>query len=307
MSLARVAQALPPNFRIMFADVGSAGGIHRRWKPVRGHVQALLFDPLDPQPDDDANRYFPFALAEQAGTATLNVTRRISMTSVLQPNAPLLARFWDKPDHTRIERTISVQTDTLDHLMAQGGIAVDVMKIDVQGFERSILAGAEETLERSLFLAEIELSFIDRYSGLTRFEDVVRHMRQKGLELVDIGRIKRYRYRNAMGIVNPGLGMGDRAGRVAFCDATFMLNDDLLRERILAGGGGNGTDLGLKAIIALLVHGKADVAAWLFDACADTLPDRARAALQKYLVGLGGRHFGRRGWHKALDYLARKV
>lgn len=307
MNLAALGRYLPADFRIVLADVGSAGGIHRRWKPVRDNVATLLFDPLDPQPDSGLDRYFPYALDAQAGTGTLNVTRRVSMTSMLQPNAALLSRFWDKPDHTTVTRTISVETETLDQLMAFSGIGVDVMKIDVQGFEHAILSGAKATLADTVFLAEIELSFLERYSGLHRFEDVVDLMRDSGFDLIDIGRIKRYRYANAAGIVNPGLGMGDRAGRLAFCDALFMLRDDVLRDRILAGGGANGPDLALKAIIALLVHGKADIAAWLFDNCAARLPEGTRAALNRYLRSLGGRHFGRRGWHKALDYLARKV
>lgn len=307
MSLAGVARALPSEFRITLADVGSAGGIHRRWRPLRDHLTTLLFDPLDPQPDTDRTRYFPVALADHAGQAQLHVTKRVSMTSMLAPNASLLSRFWDKPDHTTITRTIDVDTDTLDHLMDESAFAVDVMKIDVQGFEQSILTGAQRTLERSVLLAEIELSFIDRYAGLTRFEAVVGNMRRQGFDLIDVSRIKRYRYRNAAGVVNPGLGMGDRAGRLAFCDAIFMLNDDALRERISAGGGANGVDAGLKAIMILLVHGKADIAAWLFDACSDQLPTGAREAIDRYLRRLSGRHFGRRGWHKALDYLARKV
>ena len=307
MNLASVARALPAEFRVTLADVGSAGGIHRRWKPVRDHVATVLFDPLDPQPDTDRDRYFPFALAARAGSATLNVTKRVSMTSMLQPNALLLSRFWDKPDHTTVTRTIKVNTDTLDHLMEESGIAIDVMKIDVQGFEHEILSGAKRTLADSVFLAEVEVSFLERYAGLRRFEDIIDLMRESGFELIDIGRIKRYRYRNAAGIVNPGLGMGDRAGRLAFCDALFMLNDEVLRDRILAGGGANGPDLGLKALVALLVHGKADLAAWLFDACADRWPDSVRPVLDRYLRSLGGRHFGRKGWHKALDYLARKV
>lgn len=308
MGFGAVAGALPADFRIVFADVGSAGGLHRRWSWVRSHVTAVLFDPLDAGIGSPTDRHFPVALAAAAGTATLNVTRRVSMTSTLLPNAALLSRFWDKPRHTEIVETMSIPTDTLDHVMQQNGIHLDAIKIDVQGGEQAILSGARACLAQSILLAEIEVSFIERYVGLRRFHEVIAFMDECGFDLIDIGRIKRYRYRNAAGIVNPGLGMGDRAGRIAFCDATFMLRDEALRARIQAPDAANGPDAALKAIVLMLVHGKADIAASLFDETAARLPEPVRAALARRLGGFGRRwHFGRRHAHRLLDYLARRV
>ena len=307
MKLSTLARGLPADFQIVLADIGSAGGLHKRWAPVRDQVTAILFDPLDESTGSSRDRYFPFAVAAGDGTATLNVTKRVSMTSTLRPNSTLLARFWDKPDHTEIVSTLEVPTRSLDRLMGENGIHLDALKIDVQGGEYQILSGAGEVLGRSLFLAEVEVSFIERYSGLSTFEKVIALMDQAGFDLIDLSRIKRYRYRNSFGIVNPGLGMGDRAGRLAFCDAIFMLKDERLVERIAAGGGPNGPQLALKAIMVLLVYGKADVAAWIFDAHAGEMPVETRERLGRYFRGLSGRHFGRKGLHKALDYLARKV
>jgi FkbM family methyltransferase len=299
--------ALPEDFQIVLADVGSAGGLHKRWAPVRDHVTANLFDPLDESTGSGRDRYFPFALASGEGKGTLNVTKRVSMTSMLKPNAPLLARFWDKPEHTAIVSTLEVPTKPIDALMGENGIALDAIKIDVQGGEYDILSGARESLARSLFFAEVEVSFLERYSGLRTFEKVVALMGESGFELIDVSRIKRYRYRNGFGIVNPGLGLGDRAGRLAFCDAIFMLKDEALLERIAQGGGANGPDLALKAIMVMLVYGKADLAAWIYDAARDRLAPDIREPLELYFKGLGGRNFGRKGLHRALDYLSRKV
>lgn len=291
----------------MLADIGSAGGLHKRWSPLRDHVTAILFDPLDETTGSGRDRYFPVALAGEAGEATLNVTRRVTMTSTLLPNAPLLARFWDKPDHTAIVSTFTVPTDRLDNVMGANGIVLDAIKIDVQGGEYDILSGARAALADSLFLAEIEVSFLERYVGLRTFEAVVALMKERGFDLVDIGRIKRYRYRNGFGIVNPGLGMGDRAGRLAFCDALFLLRDERLLDRIHSGGAANGPDLALKAILALLVYGKADIAASIFEAARDRIALEMHGPLTAYFSALGGKHYGRKGLHKALDYLARQV
>ena len=109
-------------------------------------------------------------------------------------------------------------------------------------------------------------------------------MDECGFDLIEIGRIKRYRYRNASGILNAGLGMGDRPGRIAFCDATFMLRDEALRERILSPDAANGPDAALKAVMLMLVHGKADIAASLFDVASERIAPATRAVLARYLI-----------------------
>jgi len=287
----------------MLADIGSAGGLHRRWTPIRANVSAVLFDPLDQSVGSERDRYFPVALAEGPRQATIHVTKRVSMTSALLPNAPLLARFWDKPDHTEIVSTLEVPTDSLDRVMEKNGIALDVLKIDVQGGEFAILSGAREALAGSIFLAEVEVSFLERYVGLRPFDAVIELMRSGGFDLIDVGRIKRYRHKNSFGVVNPGLGMGDRAGRIAFCDALFFKNDAQLMDRISSGD----ESLALKIILVLLTYGKADFAAWMFDRTRERIDGALRGPLEKLFKSLRGRRLGASGLHRALDYFARKV
>lgn len=302
-----LVRKLPDSFSIVLADIGSAGGLHKRWASVRSHVRGVLFDPLDGERQSGRDRHFPVALARCEGRATLNVTRRVSMTSTLLPNQGLISRFWDKPQHTEIVARRDIPTESFDRIMAENRIHVDVVKIDVQGGEHDILAGARAQLTDSVFLAEIETSFLERYVGLKKFDAIIQIMNDCGFELIDVSRIKRYRYHNNFNIVNPGLGMGDRAGRLAFCDAVFLKNDEALVERIRSGGGANGPDLALKAIITLLVYGKADIAAWIFDKSGAQIAQSVREPLARFLRGLGGKHYGRKGLHRALDYLARRV
>lgn len=47
MSFRPVLKHLDPSFQIVLADIGSAGGVHKRWRKLRNHVSAVLFDPLD--------------------------------------------------------------------------------------------------------------------------------------------------------------------------------------------------------------------------------------------------------------------
>lgn len=307
MKLSALVSSIPDNLQIVLADIGSAGGLHRRWKALRDHVTAVLFDPLDQSTGSERDRYFPVAVARSRGRARLHVTQRVSMTSTLLPNVELLGRFWDKPGHTTIDRTIEVPTDSLDNLMQANGIALDAIKIDVQGGEYEILAGARSVFANSLFLAEVEVSFFERYMGLRTFADIVALMRESNFELIDVGRLKRYRYRNSFGIVNPSLGMGDWAGRLAFCDALFMLNDDALLERVAGDDRFGGPELALKAILAALAYGKADLAAWIFDASSARLNPAVRTNLTKYLRGRRKHRFERFGLHRQIDRWARRL
>jgi hypothetical protein len=200
-----------------------------------------------------------------------------------------------------------VPTDSLDSVMQANGIAPDVIKIDVQGGEYEILAGAGSAFANSLFLAEVEVSFFERYTGLRTFGDVVALMRERNFDLLDVSRLKRYRYRNSFGIVNPALGMGDWAGRLAFCDALFMLNDDALLGRIAGAHPQGGPDLALKAILVMLAYGKADLAAWIHDASAKKLSPKVHAGLSKYFRRKRRHRFERFGLHRQLDRWARRV
>jgi FkbM family methyltransferase len=302
MKFSSIVRTLSDDFRIVLADVGSAGGLHKRWAPIRRHVSAILFDPLEESAGGGNDRYFPVALGREAGRAMIHVTKRVSMTSALSPNSALLSRFWDKPEHTEIVSQFEVATSSLDDVAAANGLRLDVLKIDVQGGEYEILEGARRAL-RDVFLLEVELSFFERYVGLKPFDAVVGLMREFGFELIDVSRIKRYRYRNSFGVVNPGLGLGDRAGRLAFCDALFLQTDDALLGRMKSGDG----SVALKAILTMLVYGKADIAAFLFDHASTEIPMETRAVLSEYLSKLGGRRFEKASLHHALDYFARKV
>ena len=307
MKLSALASSIPDSLQIILADIGSAGGLHRRWLPLRNHVTAVLFDPLDQSTGSERDRYFPVAIAGSKGQARLHVTKRVSMTSTLLPNVESLRRFWDKPGHTTVVRTIEVPTDSLDNLMQANGIALDAIKIDVQGGEYEILTGARSVFANSLFLAEVEVSFFERYAGLRTFGDVVALMRESNFDLIDISRLKRYRYRNSFGVVDPALGMGDWAGRLAFCDAVFMLNNDLLLERIAGDHPHGGPDLALKAILAMLIYGKADLAAWIFDASAARLPSAIGEKLSDFFRSRRSHRFERFGLHRQLDRWARRL
>lgn len=297
---------LPPAVRLMVADVGSIGGLHHRWAPLSAIVDTLSFDPLDTRPDDKRHQVMPMLAGASAGEATLYVTRRATMSSTLKPDRSFFAPFWAKPGHIEIIEEIRAPTCRLDDALAQRSLVADAIKIDVQGGEAAVLEGAATALSTSILCAEIECSFVPRYEGQQTFDQIVARMRDHGFALFDLRRLKRYRYRNDAGVVDPSLGRGMRAGRLAFCDAIFFLEPDRLWSRMDAAGADRGT-LGAKAMMLALVYGKADYAAAIFDRCRDALPDRTRGKFSAFFDSLQGNGGWLQALHLRIDRLARSL
>lgn len=299
--------SFPDDFRLTVADIGSIGGLHRRWGDISPQLVTINFDPLEPKQSSASEIYFPYLVGDREGPATLKVTRRETMSSTLSPDTRFFTAFWHKPGHVEIVREIEAPMTRLDPLLVREGLVPDAIKIDVQGGEAAILSGAEETMRRSIILAEIECSFAARYEGQETFDQIVARMRALGFALLDVRRLKRYRYRNSAGVEDPSLGRGMRAGRLGFCDAIFVLEPDALWRRIEQGCKANGPYAALKAIALLLTYGKADLAAATFDVAGDAIPEQARNAFVRLFASLKGDGGWKQRLHHRLDLWARRV
>lgn len=309
MTLASFFRLLPQDLTLTLADIGSAGGLQPRWRPARRHVAAMLFEPRE----DGAvrqvgqDRIYPTALSSQPGRETLNITALANMSSTLVPNGDLLSTFRKKGPHVEIVDRIELQVDMLDQVCARDGRSVDAMKVDTQGSELAILKGCELALKNSVLLAEVEISFLERYKGQALAAEIIGHMAARGFDLIEIHRPKRYRAKNSSNVANPGLGLGQRAGRIAYADAIFFIQEQRLLDRLARLPSGDAETIALRAMVSLMVYGKADVAARLLDLTGDYLDAGRRTALARYFRSLGRRRLRSNLAHRAFDYLARHV
>lgn len=279
MGVGRLIEALADDFTLTLVDVGSAGGLEARWTPYRSILSSVLFDPREPGASGGfgrgATRVYPVALGARKGEETLYLTRLANMSSFLKPDPKAFAPYGRKRADATVVGSEPVPIDTLDALAKADGFSPDVIKVDTQGSELQVLAGAEKCL-KSIVLAEVEVSFFTRYTDQPLLADVQAFMNSRGFELVDLLHIKRYRAANSAGIRNIAARPHDRSGRAAYANAIFLRREaDLLK-------GADGSRL-LKAIVALTAYGKADLAARLFDLGKVGLPaptrDRVEAAL----------------------------
>ncbi len=309
MSFGLLKNAWPEGVELVLADVGSAGGLHKRWQPLRPVISAMLFEPREGGVKERRGRdvVYPLALGTEAGQATLNITALANMSSTLLPNRALLESYHKKSGHTVVESTLQMPVDTLDAVAAADGRSVDAIKVDTQGSELSILQGAAGCLYSSVLIAEIEVSFFQRYEGQATIRDIMAFMGDHGFELLDLYRLKRYRRKNSAGIFNPSLGGGQRAGRLAYCDAIFVLEEQRLLDRINALPRDRGEAMLAKAMAGMLVYGKPDMAAHLFDSAGDVIEERRRTHWARYYERMGRGPFASGILHHVADFVARHV
>ncbi|HVM62287.1 MAG TPA: FkbM family methyltransferase [Verrucomicrobiae bacterium] len=173
--------------RIRLVDVGARGGIDSRWKPFYHLLDVVAFEPdpkecavLSSQRHPYSVRFLPEALGACDGQqATLFMCRGPGSSSVLRPNMKLCGLYpFGEAMEVVGEHPITLQR--LDTVCRD--FQPDVLKVDTQGTELSILQGAVRLL-RSALAVELEVEFVQQYSGQPLFSDVDPFMRQQGFTL----------------------------------------------------------------------------------------------------------------------------
>ncbi len=121
------------------------------------------------------------AVGASGGELELNVSRWTLFSSAL----PMLDKAAQAAPDAAYVGAETVPMDTLDHLVEQDlgdRPAVLGLKVDVQGFEKEVLAGARDTLEKVEFV-EVELSLVPVYAGEAGFQEMTAWVLDQGFEL----------------------------------------------------------------------------------------------------------------------------
>ena len=130
---------------------------------------------------------FPYALAEQCGTAELHVSsgyHEVSghsrvpadgSSSLLRPTGHL-----ELCPNVEFNRQVEVTVTTIDDFAKQQNLSrIDFMWLDLQGMELKALQGAE-TLLRTVSSVYLEASTKELYQGAPTFAEVEQWMRSRG-------------------------------------------------------------------------------------------------------------------------------
>ncbi len=180
--LAHFPQGVP----LTLVDVGAAWsgpGFSSFETLVRqGHGRLIGFEP-DPNALAELQRRFPdphrfsASVIGDGQPATFHTTQDPVASSLLHPNHALLDLFQQLGEMSEVVNRTPVATVRLDDALA--GADADFLKIDVQGAEALVLAGAPETLQRAVCV-EIEVEFVPMYEGQPLFADIDPMLRAHG-------------------------------------------------------------------------------------------------------------------------------
>jgi FkbM family methyltransferase len=110
---------------------------------------------------DTTVRLHHLGVANQPGELQLKVSASSDFSSFLNMREHV-ARLYS-PEAARVVESITVPVDTLDRALAHLA-AIDLLKIDVQGLERQVLAGATAVLKRTRAVL-IEMLLTSHYHG----------------------------------------------------------------------------------------------------------------------------------------------
>lgn len=123
---------------------------------------------------------FCVAVGSEVGELPFNINEHSHSSSLL----PLTAEHLGAYPSAREVDVIKVKVDTLDNLLSGVPLTSPVLlKVDVQGFEAQVLAGAAATLANVDYVL-IETSFKQLYQGELLFMDMVRLMERHGFGFV---------------------------------------------------------------------------------------------------------------------------
>ncbi len=177
---AMMTRLIDPGEPAVFIDVGANTGQTCR-RICDEFFRATVYA-FEPAPETAARlrehtrdlpevRVIESAVGDRTGTLDLHIAGNDLMSSALPPSE-LGSRFYGP--EIAPTRTVRVPTTTLDAFVAAHGIArVDMLKIDVQGLECAVLAGARHLLTRGDVLAvNCEAQLLPEYAGASTFSQI---------------------------------------------------------------------------------------------------------------------------------------
>jgi len=120
------------------------------------------------------------ALGRAPGQQQLQVSQNSVSSSLLQVNTTHIAAA----PSSQVRGVESVQVARLDDVTSPSD-GPCWLKVDTQGYEMEVLAGADETLARARVL-QLELSLTELYDGQAAFLDVLLFVKARGFQVFDL-------------------------------------------------------------------------------------------------------------------------
>jgi FkbM family methyltransferase len=125
-------------------------------------------------------KFFPCVLGRAEGKTVLKVLANLPSSSLLEPSPGCDQLFNRAMDITEY---IQVPMRTLDSIFSECALTdLDLLKIDVQGYEIEVFLGGLETLRKTRLIVS-EVSFFKHYQEQPLFQEIYSFLNSLGFEL----------------------------------------------------------------------------------------------------------------------------
>lgn len=181
-------------------DVGANQGQSiRRFKKIFPKSIIHAFEPIKEEFDklqnefkSDSNIFLNnCALGDSLGEKKFNIMASTGHSSFfkISPNTEWLkirSKEFGATENEYIKKVVDVKINTINNYCNNNDILkIDILKLDTQGYEEKILAGASEIIPR-IKLIETELMFDNVYEKRLNFYDIEKHILKHNFRLLAI-------------------------------------------------------------------------------------------------------------------------
>jgi FkbM family methyltransferase len=175
----------------LLLDIGANAGQYARLMRDYGFKGEIIsFEPLSEafktlknySQKDPLWSVHNYALGDSNYTTTINVAGNSYSSSLLD----MLPAHENAAPESKYVTQEQIEVKTLDSLfnkIYKTGIVM--MKIDVQGFEKSVLEGAKESLD-NIDVLQLEMSIIPLYENEMIYSDMIIYLKNMGFELFSL-------------------------------------------------------------------------------------------------------------------------
>jgi FkbM family methyltransferase len=235
-------------------DAGARYGLHASWEPVAAIAQFHLFEPepveaarLDDKYSGRPNiKIHNMALDQQPGVLKFELRQHRALTSTYQRSSEAIAENYMAERFVSLD-TFDVKAETLDNLFKEH--PVHFLKLDVEGAELRVLAGARELLTRSVEGVRAEVCFSPIYDGAPLFNEIDSFLRDCGFVLVNLDY-------DGRGVARNSFTLNAKYGRLISTDGVWVKPFG----SILEANPGLNSHGALRYALFLLLNGSSDSA-----------------------------------------------
>jgi len=178
--------------QLIYVDGGAHDGVTAmEFDEKVGPLEVHAFEPnpdlqadLRARLDSFDGRVHQVALGSRSETVSFQINQS-PMTSSMLARSDYAEKYFDA--HTAPLKKVDVPCVTLDDWFADSGLEqVDVLKLDLQGFELEALRGAANMLAAGVGCIFLEVHFVPFYEGSALFADIDTLLRNAGYRLQNL-------------------------------------------------------------------------------------------------------------------------